>query len=488
MRFLQRGLTGLFIFAVTLGILAYGGILVRGAVEDRMSQEARVPAARERIFSVNAERVAVQTLTPVISAYGEVRSLRTLEIRPAVGGTIVKMSEKFVEGGRFAAGEVMLKIDDADARAAFERAEADEMDAKAEARDAARALDLAGDELRNAEEQAGLRERALVRQQDLKARGVGTDAAVEAAEIAASASKAAVLTRRQALAQAEARLDSSATRLARAGIQLSEAGRRLAETEITARFDGVLSSVNAVEGRLVSPNERLAEFVDPDALEVAFRVSTQDYGRLLEADGRLKATKLDVILEDFGTDLATQARLSRAGAANLGGETGRALFAQLAKARGFKPGDFVGVEIEEAPIEAVSLVPATALGTDGSVLVIGDDGRLELVQVTLLRRQGDSVIIRAPALAGQLIVSKRTPLLGAGISVTAVEAGAGAGAATPAAPEMIELSAERRAKLVAAVSANKMMPKDVQERLLTQLQKPQVPLKMVERIESRMGG
>ncbi|MCW1955353.1 MAG: HlyD family efflux transporter periplasmic adaptor subunit [Roseobacter sp.] len=486
MRFLQRGLTGLFIFAVTLGILAYGGILVRGAVEDRMSQEARVPAARERIFSVNAERVAVQTLTPVISAYGEVRSLRTLEIRPAVGGTIVKMSEKFVEGGRFAAGEVMLKIDDADARAAFERAEADEMDAKAEARDAARALDLAGDELRNAEEQAGLRERALVRQQDLKARGVGTDAAVEAAEIAASASKAAVLTRRQALAQAEARLDSSATRLARAGIQLSEAGRRLAETEITARFDGVLSSVNAVEGRLVSPNERLAEFVDPDALEVAFRVSTQDYGRLLEADGRLKATKLDVILEDFGTDLATQARLSRAGAANLGGETGRALFAQLAKARGFKPGDFVGVEIEEAPIEAVSLVPATALGTDGSVLVIGDDGRLELVQVTLLRRQGDSVIIRAPALAGQLIVSKRTPLLGAGISVTAVEAGAGA--ATPAAPEMIELSAERRAKLVAAVSANKMMPKDVQERLLTQLQKPQVPLKMVERIESRMGG
>jgi hypothetical protein len=53
---------------------------------------------------------------------------------------------------------------------------------------------------------------------------------------------------------------------------------------------------------------------------------------------------------------------------------------------------------------------------------------------------------------------------------------------------MIELSEERRAKLVAAVAANKMMPKDVQERLLTQLQAAEVPLKMVERIESRMGG
>jgi len=70
--------------------------------------------------------------------------------------------------------------------------------------------------------------------------------------------------------------------------------------------------------------------------------------------------------------------------------------------------------------------------------------------------------------------------------VTAVEAGAEAVA--PAAPEMIELSEERRAKLVAAVAANKMMPKDVQERLLTQLQAAEVPLKMVERIESRMGG
>ena len=144
------------------------------------------------------------------------------------------------------------------------------------------------------------------------------------------------------------------------------------------------------------------------------------------------------------------------------------------------------MQIEETPIEAVSLIPATALGTDGSVLLIGEGGRLELVQVQLLRRQGDSVIIRAPELAGQLIVSKRTPLLGAGISVTAVETGAEAVA--PAAPEMIELSEERRAKLVAAVAANKMMPKDVQERLLTQLQAAEVPLKMVERIESRMGG
>ena len=486
MRFLQRGLTGLFILAATLGLLAYGAILVRGAVQDRMSREARVPQAQERVFSVNAERVKAETITPVITAYGEVQSLRTLEIRPAVSGTVVRMSENFVEGGRFAKGEVMLQIDEADARAAFERAETDVLDGEAEARDAARALELARDELVNAEEQVALRVRALGRQEDLKARGVGTDASVEAAEIAASTAKAAVLTRRQALAQAEARLDSSATRLARARIQLSESERRLAETEITARFDGVLSSVSAVEGRLVSTGERLGELVDAEALEVAFRLSTQDYARLLDDAGGLKQAALTAVLDDFGIDLSATGRLSRAGAANDTGETGRALFAKLEGAGGFKPGDFVTVRISESPIEAVALVPATALGTGNTVLVINADNRLESVVVELLRRQGDSVIIRAAALDGQLIVSKRTPLLGAGISVTPVEAGAVA--APPAAPELIELSEERRAKLVAAVEANSFMPKDVQERLLTQLKEPKVPVKMVERIESRMGG
>ncbi|MCV2892919.1 efflux RND transporter periplasmic adaptor subunit [Lentibacter sp. XHP0401] len=486
MRFLRRGLTGLFILAVTLGFLAYGAILVRGAINDRMSREARAPQAQERVFSVNAQRVTGETLVPVITAYGEVQSLRTLEVRPAVSGTVVMMSENFIEGGRFAKGEVMLRIDEADAQSAFERAEADVMDAEAEARDAARALELARDELVNSEEQVALRERALVRQQDLKARRVGTDAAVETAEIAASTAKAAVLTRRQAMAQAEARVDSSATQLARARIALNEAERRLAETEITAQFEGVLSDVSAVEGRLVSTGERLAELVDAEALEVAFRISTQDYARLLDDSGQLKRAAILAVLSDFGIDLSAKGTLSRAGASNASGETGRVLFARLEAAKGFKPGDFVTVKISEEPMENVSLIAATALGAGDTVLAIGEDNRLELVSVELLRRQGDDVIIRAPALDGRLIVSKRTPLLGAGIRVTPVEAAAAVEA--PAAPELIELTDERRAKLVAAIEANSRMPKDVQERMLAQLKEPKVPARMVERIESRMGG
>ncbi len=485
MRFFRRGLTGLSILALTLGLLAYGGLLVRGAVQERMAKESRVPQVRERVFSVNAQRVTGEQVTPVLTAYGEIKSQRTLEIRPAVGGMITQMSENFVDGGSFAKGDVMLRIDDADARAAFESAEADVLDAEAEVRDAARALKLAKDETENAQEQADLRIRAFERQQDLRKRGVGTDTAVEVAELAASSAKAAVLTRRQALAQAEARVDGSATRLLRAKIALADAERRLGETEITARFDGMLASVKAVEGRLVSSNERLAELVDPRELEVAFRISTQDYSLLLDAEGALKPARVRVVLDDFGVNLATEGVLTREGAANTTGLTGRALFARLDQAKGLKPGDFVTVELQEAPLENVAIVPATALGVDNTVLKINDENRLELVKVELLRRQGDSVIIAAPELYGALVVSKRTPLLGPGISVKPLVAGAAPKAEPPA---MIELSEERRGKLMDAVKANGRMPEDVKTRLLTRLAEKQVPAAMVERIESRMGG
>lgn len=486
MRFLQRSMVGLFILAMTLGLLAFAALTVRGALEARAERQARVPQARERVFSVNAVKAEAEEIAPVITAFGEIASRRTLEVRAAVGGTITWMSEEFVAGGAFEAGAPMLRIDDADARAALRRAEADLSDAQAEGREAARALELAQDELATSREQADLRQRAFERQERLKARGVGTDAAVEATEITASSAKAAVLTRRQALAQAEARIDSAATKLARAELALEDAERRLAETEITARFDGVLSEALAVEGRRVSQNERLGELVDGDDLEVAFRLSTQAYSRLLGEGGELKPARVRVLLDDFGVDLAAEGQVSREGAAIASGESGRMIYATLGAARGFKPGDFVSVSIEEAPLEGVARLPATALGTDGTVLVIGAESRLESVAIRLLRRQGDDILVDAAPLGGRLVVAERTPLLGAGIAVKAITTGETPDA--PAEPEMIELSEERRGKLVEAVKANGFIPDDVKERILTRLAQDKVPAKMVERLESRMGG
>ena len=55
-------------------------------------------------------------------------------------------------------------------------------------------------------------------------------------------------------------------------------------------------------------------------------------------------------------------------------------------------------------------------------------------------------------------------------------------------PEMLELSDERRARLVAFIEGNSRMPAAAKARVLAQLQQPMVSAEVVERIEARMGG
>ncbi|MFY0620129.1 MAG: HlyD family efflux transporter periplasmic adaptor subunit [Pelagimonas sp.] len=482
MRFLRKSLTGLFLVALTLGLLAYAGVLVREAVQARMNEEPRVRPVRERVFAVNVVPVTFETVAPELRTFGEVQSRRTLELRAATGGSVIDLDEAFVEGGQVEAGQVLARIDPANAQSALDRAENDLLDAQAEQREANRAVVLARDEQTAAQDQVELREQALQRQIDLRDRNVGTAAAVETAELALSSAKQAVLTRRQSIATAEARIDQAATRLRRAEIARDEAQRRLDETEIRAQFSGTLSDVSLVAGRLVSPNEKLAQLVDPQSLEVTFRVSTQQYARLLDETGALIKTSVAVSLDVFGTNITATGQLSRDSAAVGEGQTGRLLFASLDAPRGFKPGDFVTVSVQEPELPRVARLPSTALNAAEEVLVVGDDGRLEVHEVRLLRRQGDDVLIRARALEGRQIVAERTPLLGAGIKVKPIGA-----VATPEEPAMVELTDERRAKLRAFVEANSRMPAEAKTRLLGQLENAQVPARVVERLESRMG-
>lgn len=483
MRFLRRSLTGVFLLAMTLALVAWAGEMVRGAVVARMSEEPRSFPQRERVLSVNVVTLEAQTLVPELTVFGELRSQRTLDLRSATGGTVLSASDALVEGGTVSQGDLLLRIDPVQAQGALDRVRADLQDAQAELRDADRAVILAEDELTAARAQATLRDQALARARDLSDRGVGTTAAVEAAELAASAAQASVLSRRQAVASAQARIDQANTRLTRAQISVSEAERDVADTQVFAAFDGTLADVSITPGGRVTANERFAQLVDPTQLEVSFQISTLQYARLLDDAGQLTKAPVAVTLDVSGVNLRATGQITREGATVGAGQTGRLLFAQLDAAPGFRPGDFVTVRIDEPALEDVALVPATAVAADQTVLVIGEDDRLQVADVTLLRRQGDDVIITVGDNPGAVIVAERSPLLGAGIKVNPIRPGAPEAAIVP---EMITLDAERRAKLIAFVSEGRM-PDDVKARIIGQLEADEVPSQTVTRLESRMG-
>lgn len=472
--------------ALSLGLLAYAGQGIVGAFQDRMAEENKAPDRQEREFVASMITAQATTITPVLTAYGEVQSRRMLEIRAKSSGTLMELSDSFENGGLVEAGDLLAVVDPSRAEFALSRAESELTDAKAEQREAERALVLARDESAAAADQAALREKAFKRQVDLEERGVGTAAAVEVTELAASQARQTVIIARKAEAAAEARLDQAQTRITRSQIAFDEATRTLEDTRIYAKFNGTLSEVSVVEGGLVSLNEQLGMVVDGAALEVSFRISTAQYSRLTNADGQLMKAPVTVRLSTFGEDFEYTGRISRDSAAVGAGQIGRLVFATLDAAPALKPGDFVTVEVEEPPLENAIRLPASALGTTGDVLILGTDSRLQPTPVQLLRRQGDDVLVRASSLEGAQVLTVRTPLLGEGVKVRPVLQDPEPTQQDRA--EMLEISQEQRARLIAFVRSGLDASEDIKTRLLGQLQEAKVPAELVERLERRIGG
>ena len=485
MRFLGRGLIGLLLFSLALGLLGLAGNTIKVAVQDRMNQEPRSQKARERTFAVKVVPAEVTSINPTLNAFGEIQSRKTLDLRMAASGQIQELSTNFVEGGSVKSGELLIRLDDSDYQTAVDLAENNLIDAKNEVMEAARNLSFSKEELAAAEEQEKLRLRALTRQKDLVERGVGTAAALENAELSASGATQAVLSRKAAVDQAKNRGAQAETRLVRAELALKDANRKLEDTKLYAEFSGLLSGVSLVKGGIVSANERLGQLIDPEVLEVSFKISTQQYTRLLNDNGELLKAPVSVALTNTEQGLNADGVIIRDSASVAKGQTGRQVYAKLTKSVGFKPGDFVAVKVEEPTLNWVVKLPSTALDASNKVLLLGEGERLEEAQVKLMRRQGNEVIVRSRDLSGKEIVAQRTPVLGAGIKVKAIRSGEENEVAEV---EMLELTEERRAKLISAIETNGYIPKTVKERIIGQLTQPKVPADVVARIESRMGG
>ena len=486
MRFFRKSLIGLMLITLSFGLLAYAGQMIGSALTERASKSQRPSQKRERVFTVNVVKAEPQSIAPLLQAFGEVQSRRTLDLRMASGGQVVGLSDSFVNGGQVRAGELLVQLSTSDAQSALQRAEADVTDALDEVAEAQRALSLMQDELKAAEEQEALRANALARQVDLQNRGVGTAAAVETAELAASAATQALLAKRSAFDQVKSRGAQSETRLARSNLAREDAQRRLKDTALHAEFDGVLSDVTLVKGGLVSANERLGRLIDPTALEVAFRISTEQYARFLNSEGGLIKSPAAVSMEGLGEDLTAEAELIRDSGAVGEGQSGRIVFAAMKDTRGFMPGDFVSLNVTEPLLNYVVKLPASAINANSEVLLINDEDRLEALQVKLVRRQGNEILVRSRDLANREVVAEQTPVLGAGIKIKPVRLGP-AGAEIKEV-EMVELTDERRARLMAFIEGNGYIPADAKKRILGQLQKDKVPANVVERIESRIGG
>lgn len=482
MRFLKRGLFGLFLTALTVGLLLAAVYVFQNAEKERNAGK-RKGQSRERTFTVNVLPINAATIAPELTAFGEVASGRTLELRTADSGALVEMSPNFREGGSVTRGEVLFATDPASARATLALAKTELREAELELSEAKEALILSEDELKAAERQFKLRMQAADRQKNLRKRGVGTAAAIETAELAASSAETATLGKRQAVANAKARINRAETGLQRREINVAEATRKLNDLTVRAGFDGALANVSGVLGGLTNANERLGELIDPNALEVAFRISSAQFANLADVEGGIKAANVEVYFTGLATPIP--ATVERSSAAVGEGLTGREIFARLTgdQVSAVRAGDFVTVKITEPALQNVAQIPSTAATSAGEVLIVGDDNRLSAATVEILRRQGDDLIVRAENINGKRIVKQRAPQLGVGILI---EPRGAEEKPELEEPENIELTPEQQAAMTAFVKDGQM-PDAVKQRMLKRIETGTVPKRMFDRINARMG-
>ncbi len=115
MRFLTRSLTGLFLLAVTLGFLAAGFAALKSAIDIRTAPSMAGRPSAERSFSARVARLEPQRIAPSLTAYGEVQSRRTLELRAPAAGEVVELAPGLADGARVTAGQLLVRTDPADA-------------------------------------------------------------------------------------------------------------------------------------------------------------------------------------------------------------------------------------------------------------------------------------------------------------------------------------------------------------------------------------
>lgn len=187
-------------------------------ISQKMPDADKTKTDNQKAVSVVVQKSSEQEVTNGILLRGQTEAFKSVQVKAETSGSVI--SQPIRKGTFVKNGELLCEL---------------EVGTKSEVlAEAEEALALSIDELDASIHQYELRVQAAERQKSLLKRGVGTEAAVEAAELSASSAETQSLSKRQAVANVEARINRATT--------------NLENTRIIAPFDGLLESDTAEYG------------------------------------------------------------------------------------------------------------------------------------------------------------------------------------------------------------------------------------------------
>jgi RND family efflux transporter MFP subunit len=370
-----------------IAVLVAGAAVLKWQILSRpvlADQEPRSYVPLVEVLPLIPETVRLQ-----VEANGVVEAEDPLPLAPEVGGRVVGIAEDLVEGGRVAAGEVLFRIDPADAGTSLAAAEAALQGARA-------ALEL--------EEAA-----AAAAVADWNELGDGEPGALVRREPQLAAARAE-------LAAREAARDRAARDLARCAVH--------------APFDARVQAVDLALGQILAPGVPVARLLPADTAWLRLPLPLHELGHLgIQPGATGLGAPVQVSAEMGGGTVRREGRLERL-RPDLD-PASRMLHGLVRIEQPFgtdglpalPPGVFARAVLAGRSVDGLFRVPRLAMREGDVVHLADDEDRLVIRPVRVLQWTADAALVEEGLAAGERLVLTALPVAAAGMQLEVREAG-----------------------------------------------------------------
>ncbi|HAR67507.1 MAG TPA: hypothetical protein DCR55_15040 [Lentisphaeria bacterium] len=352
-----------------------------------------------------------------VRSEGNVRPRIETTLVTQIGGRIVELSDKLVDGAHFAEGDVLIRIEATDYEIAVQAAEATASQrarqleeqqllakrAKIDIRIIA--ADVTQAQLALTQEQA--RAGQALRDWDRMGReGQPGDLVLRKPQLAAARAAVDAAQARQEqktldLELADARIATARAALAAAEAEFAKRRLDLTRTTVVAPYNGRVLEQLVDHGRYLGPGSALAQVYPTDAIEVRLSCSARDLAAM-----DLPA-KPAVTLTSPGDGLRWQARIERSEGRMDTHTRQLVLIARVRSVREERPlqiGEYVEATIRGRTIHDVYVIPREAVRPGNEILLIDSENRLRRETINLCWSDAEAVITDSALPAGHRLV------------------------------------------------------------------------------------
>ena len=384
-------------------------VALAGFVLLRMTRPEPPPAGdEERRWPIAVMQVQPGDYAPQLRLFGELTSQSDATLRARTAGDIQEIRVR--EGQQVAQGQVLLRLDDLDARALYQQRQAELQDLVSQIEQLRSQHQVDQQAL---EQEAGmllLAERQYNRMRQLAEANRASQREVDEAQLSLTQQRLALLNRELAVEQYPSRLQQLEANIQRARTQQQLAQRDLEAAELKAPSDMRIQEILVGEGDRVSPQEPLISVFIPEQLEMEARLpvtyvaqlqAALDAGKPLKARAELAGQTLVFQLQELAGRTRDAAGIKAVFTLSEGRPQGLAL------------GRFIDAHLSLPEVEAAFWLPVDAVQGRNRVYRVVDS-RLEGLDVELkgnLELEGQpGVLVTSEKLqSGDQLLANRLP-------------------------------------------------------------------------------